>query len=243
MSIDVFVVDAATVDLDGALAMLPAVDRERAGRIGAEHRRREFVTGRWLAAHALARCLGGRWGLRAAPNRRPVAVAEDGREHGAVNISHSHGLVACAVSTDATLALGCDLEARRRRSAASWRRIADAGLAHPMFTAAERRWLVSVQEEARDDHLIALWTVKEALGKATGHGIYRGALDTREAQLPALVLAMAGNEWGFRDVPLDAGWHAYLSPLPSHWLSVVVPMACAVRWVDTDAANLGREGG
>lgn len=240
VNIDVYLFDATGADLECALAALPEADRLRAKGIGADQRRREFVFGRLLAAHALARCVGGRWVLRAAPNRRPVAVADDGREHGAVNISHSRGLVACAASAEAALAPGCDIEARRPRSAASWRRIADGSVSHPMFDDGERQWLSAAAVDLRDDRLIALWTVKEALGKATGRGIYRGALNSRHADVEALTRAISGAGSAFHQVPLDGGWHAYVMRLPAHWLTVAAPAACVVRRVDVAASALLR---
>ncbi len=217
------------IDLGRAITTLSAADRARAAGIGAPARLREFVLGRLLARHMLHSALGGAWTLHADPGRRPLARADDGRTHAAINLSHSRGVVACALgragdAPPAAANLGCDVEARRPRAAASWRRIADGSRTHPMFGATERAWLCAGADDERDDRLIALWTVKEALGKADGRGIHRGALHAREADVVALGVAIRAGTGEFTPVPVDGTWMALVARLDAHWLSVVTPV-------------------
>lgn len=222
------------IDLGRAIATLSAQDVDRAEGISAPARWREFVLGRLLARHMLAAVFGGAWTLRAEPGRRPQAHADDGRVHAAVNLSHSRGVIACAVGRagGAPLAvanLGCDVEARRRRGDASWRRIADGARPHPMFGATERAWLCVGDEHARDDRLIALWTVKEALGKADGRGIHRGALHARTCDVVALEGAVSADIGELTRVRVDEAWCAHVVRLPAHFLTLVT------TWPPTDA--------
>ena len=213
-------------DLGRAIAMLSAVDAARAAGIGAPLRLREFVLGRLLARHMLHAAFGGAWTLHAEPGRRPLAHADDGRVHAAINLSHSRGVIACAFGRAgavplADAKLGCDVEARRPRAAASWRRIADVSRPHPMFGATERAWLCAGSDDARDDRLIALWTVKEALGKADGRGIHRGALHARAVDLAALGTAIGARAGEVTPVLVDTTWWAQVIRLDAHWLTVV----------------------
>ncbi len=103
-----------------------------------------------------------------------------------------------------------------------------------MFGAAERAWLCAGDAAGRDDRLIALWTVKEALGKADGRGIHRGALHSRLVDIPAFTAALARAEGEFTRVTVDGDSQALVARRPTHWLTVVVPRASGVPLVSLE---------
>ncbi|WP_343227503.1 4'-phosphopantetheinyl transferase superfamily protein [Rhodanobacter sp. DHB23] len=81
------------------------------------------------------------------------------------NWSHSGEQALVALAQGITL--GIDLERQRRRANA-------LGIARRFFTRGEADWLATLDEEARSTAFLALWTAREAVLKALGHGLAFG---------------------------------------------------------------------
>jgi 4'-phosphopantetheinyl transferase len=138
-----------------------------------------FLAGRLLARRLLAAVHGGDplrdWPLDAEAFA-PARLLPDARLPAAavfVSISHSAGLVACAIDA---MPLGIDVEAPRRRQL---QRLVAAAC-----TPAEREAMAAL-EAGFEQRFYAAWTLKEAWVKQHGDGVsaHRMAtLDTRHAE-------------------------------------------------------------
>ncbi len=240
MTLHAFYMEDDQQGIEHAIAKLSAADALRLRAMTAPSRRREFVLSRWLVAFALMRTLGGRgWSLLGQRGHRPIGCDASGRRHRAVNISHSRGGLLCTVAEESALQLGCDLEAVRERSASSWRHISALERVHPVFSVLDRQWLLAGEASERHERLCALWTLKEAIGKATGMGILHGGL--RELQpdwramtrllaqaaappsLPIESDSVARVATAWSPVAVSGPWHVQLARLSRHWLAVAVP--------------------
>ncbi|MEA1652629.1 4'-phosphopantetheinyl transferase superfamily protein [Nitrospirillum sp. BR 11164] len=158
----------STLD-DAAYARLwPLLDegeQVRARRFVFEANRREYVAAHGLARLWLGRLLGrppaalvftpltpqGKPGLVGAP------VGLD------FNLSHTDGLVACAVTLDAGTRIGVDVERGDRRIGAE--------VATAMFAPEELAWLDARPAGRGGPDLVTFWTLKEAYIKALGLGL------------------------------------------------------------------------
>jgi 4'-phosphopantetheinyl transferase len=149
--------------MSAADAVLSPDERFRCGRFRAEHDRRDYA-----AAHALLRTALSRhadtgpadWRFGRSPGGKPHV---DAPHAPSFNLSHTHGVVACAVAFD--LPLGVDVERiDRRMSAAAIDAVARRCFSHGEVRALGR----AVRADAR---FCELWTLKEAFIKATGAGL------------------------------------------------------------------------
>jgi 4'-phosphopantetheinyl transferase len=137
------------------------------------------------------------------------------------NLSHTEGLVACAISRDHEI--GIDVECTRREAG---RLLSDPRL----FTPRERAVLAQLPEPDKGQHFFSLWTLKEAYVKARGMGL-------------ALPLDAFGFsfEYGCSATPhinfspcctdMPEQWHFFqCDPMPGHKLALAVmaPAECAV---------------
>ena len=143
---------------DAAVAPLPEAERARIARYRfADDRMRA------LLAALLVRTLAARH-AGVAPSELHVvrgeldrpAVARPAGWPGDVNASHSGRWVACGACARGRI--GVDVEMVRD---------VDAGLAWRVFTPEERRYVAA----GGDERFFELWTLKEALVKATGRGL------------------------------------------------------------------------
>lgn len=156
---------------------MTAEDRERATPRMVQQRRTELLAGRALLRHALAAYTGrdaSTFRLVVDANGKPECVGGP-----AVSVSHSGGIVACAV---AEAAVGVDVETRPPRDAEM--------LAARYFTAAEAAW-IAADPAAR---FLELWVLKEAYLKAAGLGL-AGGLDSLECRIepPHIEARLAGG--------------------------------------------------
>jgi 4'-phosphopantetheinyl transferase len=171
------------------LAVLSDDERARATRFHFERDRNSYVL-----AHALARTLLGRLtgveprALRFAlgPHGRPELEWPASSPRLRFNISHTHGLVACALALEHDI--GVDVEHVERR-------LEIGRVAPSVFSPDERRALATLEGEALRTRFFQLWTLKEAYIKARGMGL---ALPLREItfqldgrEQPALALGLA----------------------------------------------------
>jgi 4'-phosphopantetheinyl transferase len=142
---------------------LDADERARASRL-----RRPADRDSFIAAHVLLRAL-----LSTLPGMPPPGslrfAAEPGGKpvlHGfglGFSLSHTPGMVACALGPAET---GVDLEALDRA-------VVPEQLAPACLTRAETAALLALSPAARPERFLRLWTLKEALVKATGEGLSR----------------------------------------------------------------------
>lgn len=171
-------------------------ETQRLERIRAPGRQREFVASRCLMRLLLSAHTGfdrgwQSWVLQAPDNASPVVHAC--RMNGAglhLNLSHSQGLLACAVSHHP---VGVDLEVRRTR------RRDVAGLSTLVCSAQEQSWLAGLPDEGtRQSAFLQLWTRKEAYCKWRGTGLDLPLLTALCSQAPCppqSAIAACGSRW------------------------------------------------
>lgn len=148
-----------------ARALLSPEELGRAGRFRAPAAAHGFVAGRVLARTMLAGASGlapGEVRLRTDPRGRPHIVSGEGRPGPAFSITHTKGLVGCAVSEAGDVGLdaehiGRDADLER--------------LARRFFAPDEVAFLDGLAGVARRRAFFAVWTLKEAFLKARGEGI------------------------------------------------------------------------
>ena len=183
-------------------------ERERAARIRLDSDRITFV-----AAHALKRLqlsyLTGiapqQLALRYGPTGKPYVDAGI-HEDLHFSISHTNGFVAAAAAIG--YEIGIDVEACNRRADTM-------KIARRHFLAREIVELRKLRGRARREHFFALWTLKEALLKATGSGLRTpmSAVDARVS--PPHVKS--------RYAKIGLGWQAKtFRPTPHHVVAMVL---------------------
>ena len=149
-------------------SVLSAGERTRSLRFRKPQDRVEYIV-----AHALTRQLLSGWGqlppedwqFDADRHGKPHVVApQAGVPPMQFNLSHTDGLVACAVTRGA--AVGVDVEPLGRR-------VHSLPLARRFFDAGERGRLEALPTEQQQTRFLELWTLKESFLKATGDGLSR----------------------------------------------------------------------
>ena len=158
----------------------------------------------------------------------PIESGEHGKPHIAVpgfphfNLSHAGRCIVLALSRDQEL--GVDVEALTPR-----RRHSPLELAQRFFADDEARALAALDANVRDDAFLYLWTCKEAVLKAIGHGLSFG-LDRLQFQLDG-----EGVPRALHSIAAEAGtpgeWQIRrFVPAPGHTASLAWRgPACVVR--------------
>jgi 4'-phosphopantetheinyl transferase len=147
------------------VTQLSADERVRCGRFVSRRDRRDFAAGHALLRRVLSMYGDGRadaWTFVADANGKPALAHEPGAPPLAFNLSHTHGLVACAVARDAEV--GVDVECVGRGTDGR-------DIAQRFFSAAEVAQLDACPAGQRAARFIELWTLKEAFLKAIGSGL------------------------------------------------------------------------
>jgi 4'-phosphopantetheinyl transferase len=212
--------DAPPARVERCAALLDAGERARMGRFHAAADAR-----RYLFAHALARTTLTRYAPETPPAGWRFRTNEHGRPEiaGAVtplrfNLSHTAGLVACAVAHDRDV--GVDVE---HLHPPRWDAAASLEVAASHFAPAERAGLEAAGPEARAARFFAIWTLKEAYIKARGLGLSL-PLARFAFELDAGPEPRVRFDAGFGDEP--EAWHfACLRPTPAHALALAVRRA------------------
>jgi 4'-phosphopantetheinyl transferase len=198
--------DAAAIA--AAASVLSDEERERYRRFHFARDARDYA-----AAHALLRqtlSLGGdrapaEWQFEKTPAGKPLLIG-DGAGRASFSLSHTRGMVACAVTSGAEV--GVDVECVDRD-------VDGDEIAARFFAPAEAAQLMDVQANARRDRFFDLWTLKEALVKALGRGM--------AVSLRSLAFTIcAGGDIHLNAPDLDPGaWQfALFAPSPRHRLAV-----------------------
>lgn len=147
-------------------SMLDDAERARAARFAFEEDRQAYV-----AAHALLRAaLSQRAGVapldwRFAATQRGKPYLLDPPRDLRFSMTHTRGMVAVAVTEG--FEIGVDVEPANRRAESM-------KLAERFFAPEETAMLRALEGDARRDAFFAIWTLKEAVVKATGEGLSRG---------------------------------------------------------------------
>lgn len=202
--------EGAVVRLYG---LLDAAERERAGRFRFERDRHIYIV-----AHALTRTVLARFtdvpaqafSFVAGPHGRPEIERPSLPVRLRFNLSHTTGLVACAVSL--VHDVGVDVECRSRRADIE-------GLSRQVLAPAEAAALAALTGESARARFFEYWTLKEAYIKAVGAGL--------SLPLRSIAFDVAPRPWAevrFTDLDDDAeAWSFALSqPTEVHQLAVAV---------------------
>ena len=153
---------ASAPDTEACFAWLSDGERARAARFGQPHLRDRYVVGR----ASLRRVLGETLALPPAsvpivrgPRGRPRLDMESTLDF---NVSHTGDVAVIAIAWDARV--GVDVERLDRT-------VNVAGIARKFLAPAEQSLLERLDADAARRTLLALWTCKEAMSKATGDAL------------------------------------------------------------------------
>jgi phosphopantetheinyl transferase len=204
--------DRRRLPVDIVDTLVTAEDRQRLSSEMHTRRRSEYLAGRALLRHALARHTGqgaASFLIRVTTDGKPECVGGP-----AISVSHSGDVVCCAIAERGSI--GIDVEAGRRRNAV-------AELARRYFTPAEAQWL----EGEPQQRFRMLWVLKEAYLKALGAGLAGGigALECR-IEPPAIAVRLARGG----DLPALALWAGIDCHLAVATLGAPVPEVAIERW-------------
>jgi 4'-phosphopantetheinyl transferase len=154
---------ALTEDAVGAAnALLSPDEHEHAERLRFRDDARDYAVAHALLRRELSRgssTAPAAWSFDRGAHGKPF-LAGDGAATTAFSLSHTRGMVTCAVAPP-DVAVGIDVEANERDLDA-------ARLAERFFAATEAAALAALPERARRERFYDLWTVKEAIVKALG---------------------------------------------------------------------------
>jgi 4'-phosphopantetheinyl transferase len=186
-------------------ARLSPDEQARAARFRFQHDRNAFVAAHGLLRFALREAAGHTdWRFDAGPNGKPILAAGEGAVVPHFNITHTPGLAACGLTFAGPI--GVDAELRGRA-------VDIAGVAERCFTPDERRRVEAAAGPDRGQRFIELWTLKEAVAKAVGHGL---AMDLRSFSVTTDPCAVR-----FEDRP-DPSWRLDLTTTARHCLAVAL---------------------
>jgi 4'-phosphopantetheinyl transferase len=194
--------------IDQAHAWLTDNERARADRFRRDDDRAMFTLGRYMARTVVGRALGVGpcdWRWREGPHGRPE-IDDTGTDlH--FNLSHSAGLVICAVARGRTV--GVDVEHLGRRAF-------ELGLVQRYCSPSEAEDVYEQGKHWRDRFLV-YWTLKEAYLKARGIGISLPLSDI------SFALGDAGARIGFERslAGTDTGWRFHLWNADTRHLAAV----------------------
>jgi 4'-phosphopantetheinyl transferase len=193
-------------------ALLSEDERERAGRFRFEEHRHQFHVAHALVRTSLSRYAAVEpqaWRFAAGERGRPEIAAPSGVPPLRFNLSHTGGLVACAVAL--AREVGIDVEDTTRRADVD-------AIAKRYFAPSEQRELA--RPGAGRDRFFEIWTLKESYLKARGIGI-AAALEKISFPLEPDAQLRIRFDPGFDDDP--ASWQFALHrPSARHVLAVAV---------------------
>ena len=200
--------------LDGdprLLALLTDDERARLAKRSLEGPRREYLTTRAMLRLTLSRYVDVAplaWRFTQGEHGKPSVAAPALPFH--FNLTHTHGLIALALSREPEL--GIDAEARTRR--------APLDIVDRFFAPPEAQPLWALPEDARSDRFFLLWTLKEAYLKACARGL--------SVPLSQFWLDLTQPSPRFRFAPElaedETRWQALAwRPTPTHQLALALP--------------------
>jgi len=172
-----------------AAERLSSDEQDRARRFAFEKDRRSYIAAHWLLRSALSQYLPvepSAWEFTRSLFGKPAISGPPQGRRIAFNLSHSPGMVACAVTK--TGEVGVDVETVRPREFLK--------LAERFFAPGEFQELKRLPEHERARAFFRFWTLKEAYVKARGRGL---SLDLSGFFFPDVL----GNEIR---IEFDEGW-------------------------------------
>jgi 4'-phosphopantetheinyl transferase len=214
--------------LQAAVALLSDEERSRCQRFHFEHDRHEFAL-----AHALLRTTLATftdvapqdWRFESDSHGKPAVAPGVTSAPPSFNLSHSHGLVACAVVVHGDV--GIDVESVTR--ATDWH-----GILPRYFSAAEVTQIDRLPVTEQAGRFFELWTLKEAFAKALGVGLSQ-SLDATSFDLGATAAIACSLPDGVR---ADAWQFALYEPAPDHRIAVAVSDGTPRQWrIDVRSAD------
>ncbi len=190
---------------------LDSDERARADRFYFERDRIIYTAAHWLLRGALTEAGGlpaEAWRFVAEPFGKPRIDPALGRDGLGFNLSHTKGLVACAVTRGAEIGIDVELiEARR----------SGLDVADHFFSAAEVELLRATPPARQLRTFFRLWTLKETLIKTTGEGLQR-ALRSFSFTLDPVTVAFAPD-----DPDEAARWRFWeLEPTAHHAMALAI---------------------
>jgi 4'-phosphopantetheinyl transferase len=220
--IDLWYVFEERAGLPGLLrryrSLLAPEEVERQARLVRERDRRLFLISRALVRTTLSRYAPvdpGAWRFAAGEQGKPEIVAPSDLPPLRFNLTHTPGLVACAVAPGHEV--GVDAERRDRP-------VACLDLARRAFSAEERTQLEALPEQRRRERFFELWTLREAYVKARGEGMLRVPRDAVTFRLSPDAGAQASFDATWPDDP--SRWRFFrVRPAESHRCAVAVRSA------------------
>jgi 4'-phosphopantetheinyl transferase len=215
--------DASPPQLAAACAILSAGELERHDRLSRTDDRRDYALAHALLRTSLSHYFDvapAKWEFSADPKGKPVLMTAVNPPV-SVSLSHTRGLVACAITTGGEV--GVDAE----RTDITFD---PAEVVSRFFTKDEQRQLERCTAGERNSRFVDLWTLKEAYAKATGLGVGAGlssvGFDVNGAAVQLKARAAVAEEWQFRLVTLPPHFRIALAitcPRPIVWKVSIVP--------------------
>ena len=145
-------------------AELSGDERSQAGAFAFDRDRATYVAAHAMLRRVLREALGGEEPrlMRSRLGRPELMPRRHGGSAPSFNLTHTRGFAACAILQGAPV--GIDAEDLRRP-------IDIAEMAARWYAPPERRLLDQLAAEQRSEMFFRIWTLKEAILKATGHGL------------------------------------------------------------------------
>ena len=189
-----------------AIQLLSLEERLRLSEMRSEGARNEFVSLRACLRLVLAERLGG------APQSVPILakpgcppVVRDGGLYFSLSHSTTYGVVALSRGGP----IGVDIEADRQ--------VQDAmAIARAVLHPSECEWICGHSVDTRSAAFLQLWVRKEAVVKASGHGLALDLDSWSVLTLPdqagsSVDVELRGRTWRVRDVAGPSGHHVALA--------------------------------
>ena len=196
-------------------SLLSADEVERAARFRFECDRRRFIATRSLVRQVLSTYEAvppAAWRFSKTRYGRPIVLPEPGRLAPSFSVSHTRGLIVCAVAREP--ALGIDVEYVTS--------IAPMSIASRFFTEREASAIHGCPLDHRAQLFFQYWTLKEAYLKATGKGLHQ-SLDSIEFRVAHAQPIDVTHHSGLADERYDCDfWSLKMS-------SLYVAAACIKR--------------
>jgi 4'-phosphopantetheinyl transferase len=217
-----FTDDLTELDIAAAMAVLSPGERARCDRFVFSPDKHTYAAAHGLLRSALTLRQGARlpgsWRFDAGAHGKPYLAP--GQPPVGFNLTHTRGLVACALADVETI--GIDVECVERRADT-------AAVASRYFSEREILALDHCAARERQVRFIELWTLKEAYLKATGAG-----LSTPLNQFGFELRGDSGLEFHAPDATSIGDWRfALFAPSPGYRLAVAVrsvrPVEFSVR--------------
>ncbi len=193
-------IDGRDADFHRLHGLLSQGERERASDFHFERDRQRFIARRGALREILASYLDRHpAGIELVVNAFGKPVAADKAVH--FSLSHSHGVLLCAVSRDAEV--GCDIERRDET-------FANERIAEHFFSRAEVRALRSLPRDLQSAGFFNCWTRKEAFVKGLGRGLSHplDSFDVSLAPAEPAALLRGCEGWSVASIEAVEGYAA-----------------------------------